>query len=117
MLDQWLRESFRQNKPYRPVRPRDPAPPSGSTHRDGPVVIFRDRREPADIAPFVSQVFLGVRLECAKCHHHPNEKWGQDDFYQLAAFFGPLKRKGQGISAPISGEAEYIWFAAAAPAT
>ncbi|HUR56023.1 MAG TPA: DUF1553 domain-containing protein, partial [Gemmataceae bacterium] len=33
-----------------------------------------------------------------------------EDFYQLAAFFGPLKRKGQGISAPISGEAEYVWF-------
>ncbi|HEX8911175.1 MAG TPA: DUF1553 domain-containing protein, partial [Humisphaera sp.] len=51
------------------------------------------------------------RLECAKCHHHPNEKWSQGDFYQLAAFFGSVKRKGQGISAPISGEAEHIWFA------
>jgi hypothetical protein len=51
-----------------------------------------------------------VRIECARCHHHPNEKWSQEDFYQLAAFFAPLKRKGQGISAPISGEAEYVWF-------
>jgi hypothetical protein len=109
-LDQWLRESFRQNKPFDQFA-REILTARGSTHRDGPVVVFRDRREPQDIAPFVSQVFLGVRLECAKCHHHPNEKWSQDDFYELAAYFGPLKRKGQGISAPISGEAEFIGFA------
>jgi Protein of unknown function (DUF1553)/Protein of unknown function (DUF1549) len=109
-LDHWLRESFRQNKPYDQFV-RELLTAQGSTHRDGPVVIFRDRREPQDIAPFVSQLFLGVRMECAKCHHHPNEKWGQEDFYQLAAFFGKLSRKGQGISAPISGEPEYVWFA------
>ena len=110
ILDQWLRDSFRRNKPYDQFA-REILLAQGSTHRDGPVVIYRDRREPADLTTLFSQVFLGVRLECAKCHHHPNEKWSQDDFYQLAAFFGPLKRKGQGISAPISGEAEYIWFA------
>jgi len=110
LLDQWLRDSFRQNKPYdRFVREVITA--RGSTHRDGPVVVFRDKREPADIGAFVAQVFLGVRMECARCHHHPNEKWSQEDFYQLAAFFAPLKRKGQGISAPISGEAEFVWFA------
>ena len=110
LIDQWLRESFRQNKPYDQfAREIDTA--QGSTHRYGPVVVFRDRREPADVTTLFSQVFLGVRLECAKCHHHPNEKWSQEDFYQLAAYFGQLKRKGQGISAPISGEAEYVWFA------
>jgi hypothetical protein len=110
VLDQWLRESFRQNKPYDQFV-REILLARGSTHRDGPVVVFRDKREPPDIGAFVSQIFLGVRVECARCHHHPNEKWSQEDFYQLAAFFAPLKRKGQGISAPISGEAEYVWFA------
>jgi len=110
VLDQWLRESFRQNKPFDQFA-REIVTARGSTHRDGPVVVFRDRREPPDITTLLSQVFLGVRMECAKCHHHPNEKWSQEDFYQLAAYFGPLKRKGQGISAPISGEAEFVWFA------
>ena len=58
-----------------------------------------------------SQLFLGTRLECAKCHHHPNEKWSQDDFYQLAAFFGPLKQKGAGLSPPISAGTETFYFA------
>jgi WD40 repeat protein len=110
VLDQWLRDCFRRNEPYDQFV-REILLASGSTHRDGPVVILRDKREPTDIGAFTSQIFLGVRIECARCHHHPNEKWSQEDFYQLAAFFAPLKRKGQGISAPISGEAEYVWFA------
>ncbi len=108
-LDQWLRQSFRENKPFDQFF-REILLAKGSTHKDGPTVIYRDKREPADITTFLSQIFLGVRLECAKCHHHPNEKWSQDDFYQFAAFFGEIKRKGQGISAPISGEAEFIFF-------
>jgi hypothetical protein len=110
LLDQWLRESLRKNKPYDQFV-REILTAQGSTHNFGPVVLFRDRREPADTGALVSQVFLGVRMECARCHHHPSEKWSQEDFYQLAACFGQLKRKGQGISAPISGEAEFIWHA------
>lgn len=108
ILDQWLRESFRENKPYdRFVREILTA--QGSTHRYGPTVVFRDRREPQDITTMMSQIFLGVRLECAKCHHHPNEKWSQDDFYQFAAYFGEIKRKGTGVSPPISGDFEVIY--------
>jgi hypothetical protein len=110
LLDLWLRDAFRQNKPYdRFVRELITA--QGSTHQYGPATLFRDKRDPADASAFTSQIFLGVRMECAKCHHHPNEKWSQNDYYQLAAFFGQVKRKGQGISAPISGEAEFIWHA------
>jgi hypothetical protein len=57
-----------------------------------------------------SQLFLGTRMECAKCHHHPNERWSQDDFYQFAAFFGPLKQKGAGLSPPISAGTEEFYF-------
>src|SRR5205807_3894725 len=110
LLDLWLRDSFQQNKPYDQFV-RELLTAQGSTHRYGPAVIFRDKREPADASAFVSQIFLGIRMECAKCHHHPNEKWSQNDYFQLAAYFGEMKHKGQGISPPISGEAEYIWFA------
>ena len=59
-------------------------------------MIFRDRREPDEITTMVSQLFLGIRLDCAKCHHHPFEVWGQDDFYSFAAFFARIGRKGAG---------------------
>ncbi|MDZ4288128.1 MAG: DUF1549 and DUF1553 domain-containing protein [Prosthecobacter sp.] len=109
LLDQWLRDSFRNNKPYDQLV-RELLTAQGSTHDYGPVAVFRDKREPADASSFVSQIFLGVRLDCAKCHHHPSEKWAQEDYFQLAAFFGQMARKGQGISAPISGEPEYWWY-------
>jgi hypothetical protein len=108
LMDQWLRDVFRQNKPYDQFV-RELLTAQGSTHKSGPPALFRDKRTPEDASGFVSQVFLGVRLECAKCHHHPSEKWDQKDYYQFAAFFSGTRRKGQGISAPISGEPEYIW--------
>ncbi|TDU73390.1 Ig-like protein group 2 [Prosthecobacter fusiformis] len=109
LLDQWLRDAFRQNMPYDQMV-KELLTAEGSTHEYGPVAVFRDKREPIDASSFVSQIFLGVRLDCAKCHHHPSEKWTQEDYYQLAAFFGQMSRKGQGISAPISGEPEYWWY-------
>ncbi|HEU0009977.1 MAG TPA: DUF1549 and DUF1553 domain-containing protein, partial [Verrucomicrobiae bacterium] len=110
VFDQWLRESFRQNKPYDQFA-REILLAEGSNHRDGPAVVYRDRREPADLTTMFSQVFLGTRLECARCHHHPNEHWSQDDFYQFAAFFGTVKQKGAGVSPPISGGVETFYFA------
>ncbi|MEO6739927.1 MAG: DUF1549 domain-containing protein, partial [Chthoniobacteraceae bacterium] len=110
VLDQWLRESFRANKPYDQFV-REIITTEGNTHRFGPAVVYRDKREPAEFTTMFSQLFLGVRLDCAKCHHHPNEKWGQEDFYRFAAFFGPMGRKGAGISAPISAGNETFYFA------
>ena len=80
----------------------------GSTFEQGPATIFRDRREPEEIAPMVSQLFLGIRLECAKCHHHPFESWGQEQFYEFAAYFARVGRKGTGLSPPISGSEEIV---------
>jgi hypothetical protein len=51
------------------------------------------KMDPGDIATHVGQTLLGVRIECAKCHNHPWEKWTQDDFYGLAAFFPRLATK------------------------
>jgi hypothetical protein len=110
-LDAWLRDAFRQNKPYNQFV-RELLTAKGSTFRNGATVIFRDRREPDEITPMVSQLFLGVRLECAKCHHHPFEIWGQDDFYSLAAYFGRVGHKGTGLSPPISGGEEFVTVAA-----
>ncbi len=108
-LDQWLRESFQKNQPYDQFV-REILLVEGTNHRNGPAVIYRDRREPADLTTMFSQLFLGTRLECARCHHHPNEKWGQEDFYQLAAYFAPLKQKGAGLSPPISAGTETFYF-------
>ena len=109
-LDGWIRDAFRRNMPYDQfvhaiVTAR------GSTFEQGPATIFRDRREPEEIAPMVSQLFLGIRLECAKCHHHPFESWDQAQFYEFAAYFARVGRKGTGLSPPISGSEEIVYTA------
>ena len=105
--DAWIRESFRQNKPYDQFV-RELVTAQGSSWENGAAVLFRDRREPPELTTIVSQLFLGIRLECARCHHHPFEKWGQDDFYSFAAYFARVGHKGQGISPPISGGEETV---------
>ena len=89
---QWLRRAWRENKPYdRLIRELITA--QGNSERNWAVNFYKAFKDPNDLTVAVSQVFLGIRLECAKCHHHPYEKWGQDDFYSLAAFFPRLQRK------------------------
>jgi len=63
---------------------------TGNSGRYGPVNFFRAARTPEQLTRSVSQAFLGIRIECAQCHHHPFEKWGQDDFFGMAGFFKGL---------------------------
>ena len=113
-LDSWIRTAFREDWPYdRFVRELVTA--RGGTFRDGAVTVFRDRRSPDELVTLVSQLFLGIRLECAKCHQHPFEVWSQEDFYSLAAYFGDIGRKGTGLSPPISGSEEFVFVQKGAP--
>lgn len=107
-FDTWIRDSFRKDKPYDQFV-RELLTARGSSFRDGATVLFRDRRSPDELTTIVSQLFLGIRLECAKCHHHPFEVYGQQDFYSFAAYFAKVGRKGTGISTPISGSEEFIF--------
>jgi hypothetical protein len=106
--DNWIRQQFRDNVPYDEFAAKL-ITAKGSTWHNGAATLYRDRRDPDEIATLISQLFLGIRLDCAKCHHHPFEKWSQKDFYQFAAFFAKVDRKGVGLSPPISGGEEVIF--------
>jgi len=105
--DNWIRDSFRKNKPYDQFV-RELLTAQGSTWHNGSATLYRDRRSPDEITTLTTQLFLGIRLECAKCHHHPFEKWAQEDFFSFAAYFARVGRKGTGLSPPISGGEEMI---------
>jgi hypothetical protein len=88
----WLRDSFRRNMPVsRMVDELVTA--QGSIYTNGPANYFRVASSPDDLAETTAQVFMGVRLQCAKCHHHPFEAYGQDDYYGLAAYFARIRTK------------------------
>jgi hypothetical protein len=89
----WIRDSFAVNKPYdRFVTELLTA--SGSQNENPPAVWYRSVRKPPEFVESVAQAFLGVRIQCAQCHHHPAERWSQADYYGLAAVFARVGRKG-----------------------
>ena len=88
----WLRQQVQQNRPY-DEWVYDIIVATGNTGQVGPANFFRGQRTPEDATKAISQAFLGIRMDCAQCHHHPFEKWGQDDFYGLAGFFNGMKRE------------------------
>jgi len=67
----------------------------GNTLENPPASFFRIARTPEDAAESTAQLFLGVRIQCAKCHNHPYEAITQNDYYGLAAYFARVKLKGR----------------------
>jgi hypothetical protein len=91
-LHNWIKEAFRVNKPFDQFV-RELVTAKGSIFSNGPANYFRIANNPPDLAEATAQLFLGVRLQCAKCHHHPFEKYSQADYYGFAAFFSRVGTK------------------------
>jgi hypothetical protein len=87
----WLIRSFEQNKPYDQFA-HELLTASGSSFENPAANYFRTASNTNDCTESTAQIFLGARLECAKCHNHPHEKWTQDNYYGLAAFFNRIQR-------------------------
>ena len=88
----WIRDAIAQNKPYDQFV-RDLLLASGSTYKNPAANFYRVNQDPNRAAENVTQVFLGVRFQCAKCHDHPFEKWTQNQYYQLSSFFRNVEVK------------------------
>jgi hypothetical protein len=91
-LQQWLREALYHNKAYDQIV-SELLTASGDLEDNPLVNWWRQIKEPSDQVESTAQVFLGVRLQCARCHHHPFDQWSQQDYYGLAAFFSRVGRK------------------------
>ena len=82
----WIRESIANGMPLDEFA-RKVLTATGSTYSNPPANYYRALRNPTARAEAAAQVFLGTRLQCARCHNHPYEKWTQDQYYELAAAF------------------------------
>lgn len=91
-LHNWIRDSFRANKPIDHFV-RELVTGTGSIYSNGPANYFRINASSTDLTESTSQLFLGIRLECAKCHHHPFENISQGDYYGFSAFFARVGTK------------------------
>jgi hypothetical protein len=88
----WIRESIARDMPYDDFA-REILAAIGDETKNPPTVWYRDLKDSNQFVDDMAQLFLGVRMACAQCHHHPYEKWSQDDYWGLAAFFGRVGRK------------------------
>ncbi len=86
---EWIRDSITSNKRY-DVMVRELLTSRGSSYDDPAANYFRVTREAKPTMEKTTQVFLGVRMVCAQCHDHPFERWTQNQYYQMAAFFSAV---------------------------
>ena len=90
--NRWLHESIRDNKPYDQFA-REILMATGSTLVQPQGNYFRTAADTSDVTETTSQLFLGARIGCAKCHNHPFESWTQNNYYGLSSFFNQIGRK------------------------
>ncbi|MGY8769089.1 MAG: DUF1549 domain-containing protein [Pirellulales bacterium] len=88
----WIVESLHENKPYDQFV-GDVLSASGKAGSNPPVAWYREVKDQTQQLEDTAQLFLGLRIQCARCHHHPFEKWSQEDYYGFSAFFSRVGRK------------------------
>ncbi len=89
----WLRQSFTQNKPLDQLV-RELLTAQGGNFTSPATNFYAAEPNPTKMAENVAQVFLGIQLQCAQCHNHPFERWTMDDYYSFSAFFAQVGQKG-----------------------
>jgi hypothetical protein len=107
----WLVAAFRDNMPYDQFA-KELLTADGSTFVNPPANYFRTATETNDCTETTSQLFLGIRIQCAKCHNHPFERWSQDNYYGIGAFFNRVQRKPG-----VNPDEQVIWVARAGEVT
>ena len=104
LFNEWLVDEWRRNVPYdRHVR--DLLTSIGDTHLVGPSNFFEAIPKQDDVSEATAQLFMGSRINCAKCHNHPFESWTQDDYYRIVAVFTRVRQDNDEITLADKGEA------------
>ena len=93
MFESWLTEQFAANRPWDDIS-RDIITASGPFDTNGASAFgLAQMAQPVEIAGEVSRVFMGVQIQCAQCHDHPNAPWKRDQFHEFAAFFAGVRQR------------------------
>ncbi len=92
----YVNRSVAQGKPYDEMARELIATNGRPENTPAAGFALGDAANPMALAGATAQIFLGVRVQCAECHDHPFDDWKQKEFYELAAYFGTIKRVEQG---------------------
>ena len=86
---EWIRTAIAENRPYN-VFAEQVLTAAGSNNDNPPASYFKVLRTPENTMENTTHLFLGIRFNCNKCHDHPFERWTQDQYYQMSAFFAQV---------------------------
>lgn len=92
VLRDWVHQAVASNRPYNDFV-HSILTAEGSTLENPPAAYFKVLRNAEDVMENTTQLFLGVRFSCNKCHDHPFERWTQDNYWELSSFFAQVGRK------------------------
>ena len=113
LFQTWLRGHIASNDGFDQII-REVLTASGSTFSNPAANYFRIARDPTSVAETTAQLFFGIRMQCAKCHNHPFERWTQDDYYSMSAWFARVKQRKDptepGTTPQAKDGAEYIYL-------
>jgi hypothetical protein len=90
-LRKYIRDAVDKNTPYDKFV-HDILTATGSTLDNPAAAYFKILRQPSEVMENTTHLFLGVRFNCNKCHDHPFERWTQDQYYNLSAYFAQIGR-------------------------
>lgn len=99
----WIHDSFAANRPFDEFT-RAFVTAEGPLADTAPANFYKVVAKPGQAASTLAQVFLGVRIACAECHHHPFDRWSQDDYYGMTAFFQGVGIKNLGGMESLAAE-------------
>ncbi|HEX3147081.1 MAG TPA: DUF1549 and DUF1553 domain-containing protein [Gemmataceae bacterium] len=101
----WIREAVAENRPFDKFA-RELIAAEGPLAEVPEAGFYKVVPKPGEAANTLSQVFLGIRIACAECHHHPFDRWSQTDYYGMAAFFSPVGVRKIGMAEVVSSLGE-----------
>ena len=111
----WIRRALQENMPFDQFV-RSILTAAGDIETHPPVAWFREVKSSTEQMEDTAQLFLGMRMACAKCHHHPFERWSQQDYYGFEAFFTQVGTKTSRYN-PQQNDRDVVFVQAKVPAS
>jgi hypothetical protein len=99
-FEKWMTDQIRDNQGWDKITTSLLTATGEVTEHGETALIFAHAGQADEIAAEASRIFLGIQIQCANCHDHPNDKWKRQQFHQLAAFFPRVQVKREGQTQP-----------------
>lgn len=103
LLFNWIRDNYRDNLAHNRFT-HQILTASGDSKSTAPANYFCTTKSIEDLTEMTSQIFMGSRIGCAKCHNHPFENWTQKDYYSISAVFARVQQEGSMVKLTEAGE-------------